>query len=111
MARTSLKIAAFIAGLAISGSALAAPHLTKPATGDFSPIHLAAGSLAVPDGSTKKKTCENTYHAGGIRCTTCTYSNYPEYVSTKCIKVRTQGNSGASQNFNGLSGSNRLRFR
>ena len=114
MARTSLKVTAFLAGLVISGSAFAAPHFATPATGDFSPVQPAASSLANPGGPAKKKICKNTFHAGGIRCTTCTYTNYPEHVTVNCIKINTGSNNsggGASQTFNGLSGSNRLKFR
>lgn len=34
------------------------------------------------------KKCTNTYHTGGTRCTTCTYSNYPEGTTVNCIKIK-----------------------
>lgn len=49
----------------------------------------AASSLANPNGGSKKKICNTYYTQSGLRCTFCTYTNYPQGANTVCIKVRT----------------------
>lgn len=47
-----------------------------------------AGSFASSGaGPQRVKTCTNTYHPGGRRCTTCTYSN-SGHTTVKCIKIK-----------------------
>jgi hypothetical protein len=55
-----------------------------------------AASLANPHGSSKAKVCTNTYHAGGIRCTTCTYTAINE-TTVHCIKIKTNSSNSGSQ--------------
>jgi len=93
MFRKFTKITALAISVMISGSAMAADQASQSITRDDSLIRLAANSFGSTGGSTKKKICTNTYHAGGIRCTFCYYTTQPGSGSTNCIKIKTQNQS------------------
>jgi hypothetical protein len=93
---------AVAAAILISGQAMAtAPAFPsqKPAATNYSPVQLAANSLAAPGRVSKKKICTNTYHAGGIRCTFCYYTTQPGSGSTVCIKIKTNTNRNSTRSF------------
>ncbi len=85
------------AAILISGQAMATATAIlpqKPAATNYSPVRLAANSLATPGHVSKVKVCTNTFHPGGIRCTFCYYTTQPGSGSTVCIKINTNNNNG-----------------
>lgn len=88
------------AAILVSGQAMATAPVfppQKPGATNYSPVRLAANSLAAPGRVSKKKICTNTYHAGGIRCTFCYYTTQPGSGSTVCIKLNTNSNNSSGK--------------